>query len=99
METAHQELRQTFSPDQNRGSQKASQAGHGRTCPFGTELTSSDVRLKSAMRGDADIAAEGQNFMSAGLDQPWPTASVFLSARKSRQAKRFCNGLRKRKAG
>ena len=28
-----------------------------------------------------------------------PPASAFLIARKSRQAKRFCNGLRSRKAG
>src|SRR5215469_5735492 len=28
-----------------------------------------------------------------------PPANAFFSARKSRQAKRFCNGLRNRKAG
>src|SRR6516165_3375093 len=28
-----------------------------------------------------------------------PPATAFFSARKSRQAKRFCNGLRNRKAG
>jgi hypothetical protein len=47
METAHQELGQTFSFDQNRGLQKASWAGHGSL--FGPVPTYRDVQLEFAV--------------------------------------------------